>query len=138
MTELLIESNVRELTDHIVENKSSNLFVAAIDAPGQGGACHEYVISHLEPEDEQGMASATQFCQLSFQNGAIQEGFGVNGITHEALLAILIDRLRGFQRGHFACPENAFALTSLEISLMWLQKRTRDRIARGVEGTHKN
>lgn len=39
-------------------------------------------------------------------------------------------------RGKYACRENALALTALEEALMWLQKRTRDRLARGVEGTH--
>ena len=50
-------------------------------------------------------------------------------------MAIQIDRLRSFQAGLYACRENALALTALEESLMWLQKRTRDRFARGVEGT---
>ena len=36
-----------------------------------------------------------------------------------------------------AQAENAIALTHLEDALMWLQKRTRDRLARGVEGTLK-
>jgi hypothetical protein len=40
-------------------------------------------------------------------------------------------------RGTYACKENACALTHLEEALMWLQKRTRDRMARGVEGTMK-
>ena len=30
----------------------------------------------------------------------------------------------------------ALALTKLEEALMWLQKRTRDRLNRGVEGTN--
>ncbi|MCK9587740.1 MAG: hypothetical protein M0Q93_00070 [Terrimicrobiaceae bacterium] len=71
---------------------------------------------------------------IQFQNGPIQEA-GVNGISGEALMAIQIDRLRSFQAGLYACRENALALTALEESLMWLQKRTRDRFARGVEGT---
>ena len=59
----------------------------------------------------------------------------MNGISQEALLAILIDRLRGFQSGQYACRENAIALTKLEEATMWLQKRTLDRVRRGVEGT---
>lgn len=55
----------------------------------------------------------------------------------EALLAVVIDRLRGFQSGPYGCRENAVALTKIEEATMWLQKRTRDRMARGVEGTNK-
>lgn len=73
-------------------------------------------------------------CDINFQNGPIAES-GVNGISNEALLAIVEDRLIGFQSGEYACRENAIALTKLQEAMMWLQKRTRDRVARGVEGT---
>ena len=72
---------------------------------------------------------------IKFQNGPIKE-HGVNGITQEALLTICADRLRSFQAGAFACRDNAVALTHIETALMWLQKRTRERMSRGVEGTN--
>ena len=72
---------------------------------------------------------------LHFQNGPIKEA-GFNGISVEALLAIVEDRLLGFQSGVFNCRENAVALTKIQEAMMWLQKRTRDRLARGVEGTN--
>ena len=59
----------------------------------------------------------------------------VNGVTQEALLAIVIDRLRSFQAGPFACDENGEALDYCGYALAALQKRTLARIARGVEGT---
>lgn len=62
---------------------------------------------------------------------------GFNGISNEALLAVIIDRMRGFQSGEFKCRENAIALTHLEDAMHWLQHRTRHRVARGVEGTLK-
>lgn len=79
-------------------------------------------------------SEATRF-PVRFQNGPIKE-VGTNGVTHEALLAIVEDRLIGFQSGPYACRENAVALTKIQEAMMWLQKRTRDRLARGVEGTH--
>jgi hypothetical protein len=106
---------------------NSELIINVIDGPGHGGACREYRIS-----DEGGVLLAG----IGFQNGPIQEA-GANGITQEALLAVVIDRLRGFQSGPYACRENAIALTHCEDALMWLQKRTRDRMARGVEGTNQ-
>lgn len=130
---------MRFLTDHIVDGDSANhqLQVEVQDEPGQGGASHRYKItgfdagtnpSHQYPEG--------QFDKVVlFQNGPIKE-FGVNGLTHEALIAILIDRLRGFQSGPYKCQDNSYALHHLSAALDFLQKRTRERIARNVEGTH--
>ncbi len=71
-----------------------------------------------------------------FQDGPIKEA-GVNGVMDENLIAIVIDRLKGFQAGPYACIPNAVALTALEGALEALQSRTKDREARGVEGTHQ-
>jgi hypothetical protein len=59
-----------------------------------------------------------------------------NGTTNEEVLRVLIDRLQ-YLNGKFPCRENAIVITKLEESLMWLEKRTADRKARGVEGTHQ-
>lgn len=127
---------MRSLVDHIVPGDSANhqLKVEALDEPGQGNACHLYRISGFDTESNPGDQGENRTLIL-FQNGPIKE-VGVNGVTQEALLAILIDRLRGFQSGPYACRENAIALTHLEEALMWLQQRTVARIRRGVEGTH--
>lgn len=97
------------------------------DKPGAGGACHEYEVQKSDDVDK-------VFATVSFQNGAIKES-GVNGCTNEELLTIVVDRLQGFQSGQFNCRENAVALTHIETGLLWLKKRTLDRMARGVEGT---
>lgn len=72
---------------------------------------------------------------IVFQNGPIAEA-GVNGVTHEALLAIVADRLNGFQSGHYTCKENGLALKLLSEAIGWLHIRTTKRMERGVEGTH--
>jgi hypothetical protein len=118
---------LRELTGHKVNPANDKLFVASVDEPGPGGAHHIYVIDNDQGHGE-------RLAELRFQNGAIAEN-GVNGITHEALLAILVDRLECFQKGPYSCRENAIALTHLQDAQHWLQHRTRARIARGVEGT---
>ena len=71
---------------------------------------------------------------IKFQTGPVQE-VGFNGVTDESLLAIVVDRLRGFQQGQFPCRENALAITKIEEALHWLEARARDRERRGVEGT---
>ncbi|MGC4052906.1 MAG: hypothetical protein QM757_26560 [Paludibaculum sp.] len=134
---------MRELKDHIVSgDQAVQLKIEVMDSPGQGNACHHYKITGFntaknasDPFVERHGQPAEHVTVL-FQNGPIRE-FGVNGITGEALMAIQIDRLRCFQAGPYACRENAIALTHLEEALMWLQRRTVDRIKRGVEGTHQ-
>lgn len=121
---------MRELTGHKVNPANDVLKVEVLDEPGSGGANHEYRISGFRIGDAQGAG-----VRLFFQNGPIAEA-GVNGITHEALIAILIDRLQGFQKGPYAGRENALALTKLEEAQHWLLHRTKERVARGVEGTH--
>lgn len=118
----------RKVTDHKLNGLNDALEILVLDEPGQGGANHQYVIQTQE--------DFLVKTEINFQNGPILE-YGVNGISGEALAAIVIDRLRSFQAGPFACRENEKALTSFEEGLMWLQKRTRDRLARGVEGTNK-
>jgi len=69
---------------------------------------------------------------LEFQMGAVKEN-GVNGLTTEALLAALIHRTNVLNQ-RFPCRENSLAITNMEQALMWLEKRTKDRQARNVEG----
>lgn len=122
---------VRELTNHRVNGLNEFLRVVAVDEPGAGGANHEYMI---RLDTTEATAGTFAWCSIKFQNGPILE-VGVNGISNEALLAIVEDRLASFQEGPFACRENALALTKLQEAMMWLQWRTRGRIMRGVEGT---
>lgn len=124
---------MRKLTDHIVNPCNDMLQVYALDGPGPGGASHQYSIGWGDENDLTGHSEREGVIQ--FQNGPINE-VGVNGVTHEALLSILIDRLRGFQSGPFACRDNDMALARLEEAQMWLQRRTLERMRRGVEGTN--
>jgi len=124
---------MRELTSHKVNGLNECLVIEVLDEPGQGNACHEYRIRGVVgPLDHHPIATT----DIHFQNGPLQE-VGANGISQEALLAVVEDRLLGFQSGQYACRENAIALTHVQDAMMWLQKRTRDRVARGVEGTNQ-
>lgn len=88
-------------------------------------ANHEYIVSAVN--------STNYYAKVSFQKGPVKEN-GANGCHNEDLISIVIDRLQSFQNGEFSCRENAIAITKLEEALMWLNKRTADRKARGVEG----
>ena len=113
---------MREITDHRANPVNDAITIEVLDAPGAGGANHSYRVT------------GGGVCHhINFQNGPIAEA-GVNGLTNETLLAIVIDRLRSFQAGPFACRENLMALSRFEEGLYFLHDRTRDRLRRGVEG----
>lgn len=121
---------MRLIHTHQGSDANNDIDLAATDEPGPGNANHKY---HIEYETDGGAAHSQV---LSFQKGAIKEA-GKNGITDEVLLAIVLDRLRGFQAGEFSCRENALAITNIEQGLHWMNARTKDRVSRGVEGVSK-
>lgn len=118
---------MREITSHRVNPANDQLKLTVLDEPGAGGANHQYLVQ---------LPAGGPDYYITFQNGPIAEN-GVNGLTQEVLLAIVIDRLQAFQKGPYACRENALALTKLEEAKHWLFSRTLERMARGVEGTHE-
>ncbi len=118
----------REITTHRLNGLNDAISIYAVDDRGAGNANHVYELGIG------GIAAYSKISEIRFQKGPIQEA-GPNGLSNEALIAVVIDRLQGFQSGDFACRENALALTKLEEAMHWLQHRTRERLARGVEGT---
>ena len=102
------------------------------DEKGAGNANHQYRVIKADADPEK-MLQGDFLAGITFQNGAIKEN-GVNGCQNEDLINIVIHRLQGFQNGDFACRENEMALIKLEEAILCLNKRTNDRIARGVEG----
>jgi hypothetical protein len=136
----------RELTGHKVNPANDKLSVLVLDEPGSGGAHHAYVVlGDRQFEDNPAVPLIEAYANalpdtangvaLIFQQGPIAEA-GVNGITHEVLLEVLIDRLTCFQTGPFANQYNQVALDACKLAQDSLLQRTRDRMARGVEGTH--
>jgi hypothetical protein len=73
--------------------------------------------------------------ELPFQRGAVGvDGENVNGLSDEALIEVLINRLKAFQAGRWACETNGVALSHLESALAALEDRTARRRTAGVEG----
>ena len=86
-----------------------------------------------------GCSSGTGFC-ISWQEGPLGRGDSrrkPNGAFVEDVIAAAIDRLEYYQHSRFVCPENATAIASLGCALDALNRRTADREAREVEGTHQ-
>ena len=133
------ETKPREITDHIINPCNDKLRITTADQPGAGGANHLYMVKGFNPDTNDSLKGfkdtfLTPRALIMFQNGPIPEK-GTNGLTHEALLAIVADRLRPFQAGPYSCRENALALTKIEEAMHWLNQRTLARMRRGVEGT---
>lgn len=110
--------------------KESTIFIKgglAVDAlgePGPGGAPGAYRIYEIE-----GVVTL----DIVFQRGGVAE-VGHNGVTIEALLAIVADQLSAFQAGPFPSPLNRRALHGVQFAMAALADRTAERVERGVEG----
>jgi hypothetical protein len=87
---------------------------------------HKYELASFEGSDPQ----VVQFIEKEHPSMKTIN----DGTTNEEVLAMLIDRLRSLGET-VPCRENSIAITRCEEALMWLNKRTADRKARGVEGT---
>ncbi len=114
---------MRKLSDHKLPGLNEALEITVLDAVGADGANHLYEIAFVK-----GNMGGTSRTIISFQNGPIKE-VGVNGISTEALLAIVMDRLEAAQAESFSRDDNATARKHAELALFWMQKRTKDRLA---------
>ncbi len=72
-------------------------------------------------------------CKEPKEEGSSELVLVSDGTTNEEVLNVLINRMNYLQ-SKFPCRENALVITKLEESLMWLEKRTFDRVKRSVEG----
>jgi len=70
---------------------------------------------------------------IQIQNGTVPS-VGVNGVTIEDLLFIVTQELDAHASGPFQCKETHEALAHSHQALGWLISRTKNRVARGVEG----
>ncbi len=120
---------MRKIETHKVNGLNDAIEITVLDEPGPGNACHAYNIRGGDPV-------GFQFgCDIRFQKGPVKEA-GFNGISNESLLAVVRDRLEGFQSGPFACDANATALDAVTEAMDVLHARTRERMERNVEGSN--
>lgn len=116
---------VKELESDIITK--SNTFIKH-DAAKYKSSNNYFIFSNAFDDEYINLLTA-----IHFQEGPVAE-VGVNGVFMEDVIAIVIDRLQQYQATEFSCRENSIAITKLEESLMWLNKRTTNRHRRGVHG----
>jgi len=125
--EMLLEGAVREIRLHrdgYGLNDALRILADARDVDSGGGSSHRYEVE----------IGGSEVAVIQFQHGPRKAEGSTPGITEEVLLAILIDRLKGFQAGPFSCRENALTLTKLQEALHWSRHRADERAKRGVLG----
>lgn len=97
-------------------------------------AGHTYELSNFENKET---SQTLQFIHKEPKEEGSSELVTIaDGTTNEEIMAMLIDRME-FLQSKFPCKENACCITHLQEGLMWLEKRTSDRIKRNVEGRHE-
>lgn len=148
----------RTLTRNVLDEipLENQVAVQVLDEPGPDKSNHQYRIRTLpvNPDDPNNLNPSDQVRrEADFQDGMIPgvvdlqfqttvtdivDGVEtvkvVTGVTNEALLAVVIDRLRGFQSGPFYSQFNESAARHCESALEDLHVRTRERIRRSVLG----
>lgn len=81
-----------------------------------------------------GAGALIKFCKGNREDESVprQEGFFT-----ETLIAVSKKYLEDNNVGELASREGSMAITNLDQALMWIEKRAKDRAARGVQGTYK-
>jgi len=92
---------------------------------------HRYLLDDYRYNEEQNGHQILQFFHRDAGGNVLH-----NGTTNEEVLSMLIDRMQHLSE-RVPSRESSIVITKLEECLMWLSKRTADRVARGVEGTFK-
>lgn len=128
------------MAKQVIDDSHKYTVVSSLGDRGPGGAFKAYIVNvkpeHFTEQEKKDGINEKSLGIIYFQTGPIKEA-GVNGYMDENLLAIVIDRLEGFQSGKYACEENAQALEAIRTGLAFLQDRTKRREEAGVEGTHE-
>lgn len=82
--------------------------------------------------DQEPAPNVSPLLYVKFQSGPVGE-VGKNGVQVEDLLQVAQARLQHLDQ-EMPCSENFYALNRIAGALTWLDRRTADRRARGVEG----
>lgn len=102
---------------------------------------HRYALANFESERIEGRGNdnvvhqTIQFLHREAINSAGDSITKADGTTNEEVLEALIDRMN-FLNQKLPSRESAIVITKLEEALLWLNRRTANRKARGVEGTY--
>lgn len=106
--------------------QNENTVPVSQDMPSQPDVKSVYQLKNFINKD---VSQGVQFVKM------LPDGSYEDGTTLEEMLNVSIERLTHLNSA-YPCRENSIAITKMQEALMWLNARTEDRVARGVEGTH--
>ena len=115
----------------------------ALETLKEVGEIGGYRVVHMEQAPD--CLNPSEFIQIynddnsinfKIQDGPIKE-HGVNGCQVDTLIHAAKMIIEGLNK-KFPCRENSMAITNLDASILWLEKRKSDREKRGVEGFNKD
>ena len=107
---------MRLLNQQLNMGPDNTLQVVATDMPPMGMPNCRYDIMGFSTvynpaaDDSSGYPAHFTRLPVIFQNGPLQEDVPQNGVTPQALLAVIADHLHGKQMGMEASPENQAAM----------------------------
>lgn len=116
---------MRTVTSHHDGHGLNESIVITADELSNGGASHKYDCT---------TADGDSLALIQFQQGPRDEEGSIRGVTEACLLAILIDRIEGFQAGPYRCHENVNLVTMLKAAQRFTKARADERAARKVLG----
>ncbi|MFW6007696.1 MAG: ABC transporter ATPase [archaeon] len=93
----------------------------------ENGVSYNYVIKKLNNDGD-----VKGYQEIHFERN--DDHVDIDGIHNEDLLKVVLDRLYSYQNGDLSSKQVDITITKLEEALMWMNKRTEDRIKRGVKG----
>jgi hypothetical protein len=97
------------------------------DEPDKSGASHLY---ELRIGDK-------LVASIQFQKGPRGEALSTPGVTEGAIMAVIVDRMQGFNGGPYRCRENSLVATKVEEAMHWTRARADERASRGVLGKNE-
>lgn len=100
-----------------------------------GAMDHKWFEETIRPKNFVYIRNDKNSLAFTIQNGPVKE-VGVNGCQVSTIISAARAILEGLNK-NFPCRENSIAITKLQEAELWLDHRTKDREARGVEGQSK-
>jgi hypothetical protein len=92
----------------------------------EGSMDYKWFEKEIRPNNFVYVRNDVNSISFTIQNGPIKE-VGVNGCQVDTIIEAAKLIIEGLNK-QFPCRENSIAVTKLDEALMWLEKRTRDRI----------
>ena len=98
-----------------------------------GAMDYKWFESEIRPNFNIFVSHSEDSIAFNIMTKPVSEGGDLSRCQHVDLIKVALEMIK-YLDSNKPCRENAITITKLEEALMWQDKRTQNRIARGVEG----